>query len=109
MEHGIDREGNYISDDDILSDKSIKSGCDAFFSITESNRYVPRAILADLEPTVIGEFMSMLCFGSLKWKQSGYLFPNQAKLSSSAQSKHFDLFKKGDLIQHSMVDFMNLC
>nr|UHU71021.1 alpha-tubulin [Psammotettix alienus] len=54
MEHGIDKDGNF-KDDDTYSDKIFKPGCDAFFSITERNRYVPRAILADLEPTVIDQ------------------------------------------------------
>ncbi|XP_054269926.1 tubulin alpha-4 chain-like [Macrosteles quadrilineatus] len=56
MEHGIDRDGKLTQkSDDAHGDLGSKFGCDAFFSITEKNRYVPRAILADLEPTVIDE------------------------------------------------------
>lgn len=56
MEHAIGKDGQIIKDrlkeDD---NNAILPGCDAFFAVTEGNRYVPRAILADLEPTVIGE------------------------------------------------------
>lgn len=60
MEHAIGKDGQIIKDrlkeDD---NNAILPGCDAFFSVTEGNRYVPRAILADLEPTVIGEQFSL--------------------------------------------------
>ena len=52
LEHGIQSDGQ------IPSDKIISGGDDAFntfFSETDSGKYVPRAVLIDLEPTVVDE------------------------------------------------------
>ncbi|KAK6025123.1 hypothetical protein OSTOST_08989 [Ostertagia ostertagi] len=53
LEHGIQPDGQ------MPSDKSL-GGCDdsfsTFFSETGSGRHVPRAVMIDLEPTVIGQF-----------------------------------------------------
>ncbi|KIH56796.1 hypothetical protein ANCDUO_13020 [Ancylostoma duodenale] len=47
-------------DGQMPSDKSL-GGCDdsfsTFFSETGSGRHVPRAVMIDLEPTVIGQFV----------------------------------------------------
>lgn len=46
-------------DGQMPSDKTIGCGDDSFntfFSETGSGRHVPRAVMIDLEPTVIGEF-----------------------------------------------------
>lgn len=55
MEHNIDKDGQIVKERLQEKSNAIPPGCDAFFAVTEGNRYVPRAILADLEPTVIGE------------------------------------------------------
>ncbi|XP_054289114.1 tubulin alpha-4 chain-like [Macrosteles quadrilineatus] len=55
LEHGIDRDGRLMSNIDDATGDSTRSGCETFFSLSESHRFVPRAILADLEPTVIDE------------------------------------------------------
>ncbi|XP_046658860.1 tubulin alpha-8 chain-like [Homalodisca vitripennis] len=49
MEHNIGPDGECV-------DPSVdRSGCEAFFNETENNKFVPRAVLVDLEPTVIDE------------------------------------------------------
>lgn len=53
LEHGIQPDGQ------MPSDKSLGGGDDSFttfFSETGNGRHVPRAVMVDLEPTVIGEF-----------------------------------------------------
>ncbi|KAG8278944.1 hypothetical protein J6590_007952 [Homalodisca vitripennis] len=57
MEHGIGKDG-YLCEEDAQCSGALTPGCDSFFSVTEGRRYVPRAILVDLEPTVVGEFLS---------------------------------------------------
>lgn len=50
LEHGIQPNGDFIdqpSDDDSFA---------TFFRETSSRRYVPRAIMVDLEQTVIGQY-----------------------------------------------------
>jgi len=52
LEHGIHPDGQ------MPSDVSVGSGDDsfnAFFSETGSGKHVPRAVLVDLEPTVVGK------------------------------------------------------
>lgn len=54
LEHGIQPDGT------LPSDKAIGTGDDSFttfFSETGTGKHVPRAVLVDLEPTVIGEFL----------------------------------------------------
>ena len=50
MEHGIHPDGMMPSDDNDDKDDSFNT----FFSETGSGKHVPRAIMVDLEPTVIG-------------------------------------------------------
>ena len=54
MEHGIQPDGMMPSDDNEANDDSFNT----FFSETGGGKHVPRAILVDLEPTVIGEYHS---------------------------------------------------
>lgn len=52
LEHGIHPDGQ------MPSDTTVGSGDDsfnAFFSETGSGKHVPRAVLVDLEPTVVGK------------------------------------------------------
>lgn len=58
MEHNIEKNGK-LSEVGHL-DTNGCSGCNSFFNETESGRHVPRAILVDLEPTVIGKFNQVL-------------------------------------------------
>uniref|UniRef100_A0A915PXE3 Tubulin/FtsZ GTPase domain-containing protein n=1 Tax=Setaria digitata TaxID=48799 RepID=A0A915PXE3_9BILA len=54
LEHGIQPDGQ------MPSDKSVGGGDDSFttfFSETGSGRHVPRAVMIDLEPTVIGLYI----------------------------------------------------
>lgn len=52
MEHGIQADGTFgtqaskINDDDSFT---------TFFSETGNGKHVPRAVMVDLEPTVVGE------------------------------------------------------
>lgn len=52
LEHGIQPNGEMASG----SNRSAKhdSSVTTFFSETSNGRYVPRALLVDLEPTVVG-------------------------------------------------------
>lgn len=47
LEHGITKDGSLK--------KHTDEGYATFFSATESEKQVPRAIMVDLEPTVLGE------------------------------------------------------
>lgn len=47
-QHGIDEEGNYIGQGDIY-----RKGTNVYFHQTMSDRYLPRSILVDSEPTTI--------------------------------------------------------
>ncbi|VDN18096.1 unnamed protein product [Gongylonema pulchrum] len=51
LEHGIQPDGCMPSDKQTVVDDSMST----FFSETESGKHVPRAVLVDLEPTVIDE------------------------------------------------------
>ena len=54
LEHGIMPDGTMPSDDSVgVADDSFNT----FFSETGSGKHVPRAVLVDLEPTVIGKDM----------------------------------------------------
>lgn len=53
LEHGIQPDGQ------MPSDKSIDGGDDSFntfFSETGAGKHVPRAVMVDLEPTVVGMY-----------------------------------------------------
>ena len=53
LEHGIQPDGV------LAADKSLSVGDDSFstfFSETGSGKHVPRAVFADLEPSVIGKY-----------------------------------------------------
>lgn len=51
LEHGISFDGTFISDD--TDDTSFKT----FYHETPDGQYVPRALLVDLEPSVVGKFV----------------------------------------------------
>ncbi len=52
MEHGIQPDGMMVSDgNEDINDVSYQT----FFSETGSGKNVPRAVMVDLEPTVIGK------------------------------------------------------
>ena len=51
------------------SDKTIGGGDDSFntfFSETGAGKHVPRAVFVDLEPTVIGTYVVLSCFITIK-------------------------------------------
>jgi tubulin alpha len=50
-EHGIQPDGHLNPDAPVAKDESFST----FFTEVGSSRYVPRAIMVDLEPTVIGK------------------------------------------------------
>ena len=47
-EHKISTEGNFIGDDDVLLEK-----INVYFNEIQGGKYVPRAVLVDLEPAVL--------------------------------------------------------
>lgn len=60
MEHGIQPDGQ------MPSDKTVGGGDDSFntfFSETGAGKHVPRAVMVDLEPTVIGKYQ----YNALSW------------------------------------------
>lgn len=63
LEHGIHPDGQ------MPSDTTVGGGDDsfnAFFSETGSGKHVPRAVLIDLEPTVVGKYLlSVLYLGEM--------------------------------------------
>jgi hypothetical protein len=57
LEHGIQPDGQ------MPSDKTLGGGDDSFntfFSETGAGKHVPRAVFVDLEPTVVGMFITIL-------------------------------------------------
>lgn len=75
MEHGIQADGTFgtqaskISDDDSFT---------TFFSETGNGKHVPRAVMVDLEPTVVGEnWPRALC----RKQQSAGLWASESKMS----------------------------
>jgi tubulin alpha len=60
LEHGIQPDGQ------MTSDKILHGGDDysfnTFFNETSAGKYVPRAVLVDLEPTVVGMYININIF-----------------------------------------------
>ena len=54
LEHGIQQNGK-LDDDHVGAASGRKSSFSTFFSTTASGKFVPRAVFADLEPTVVDE------------------------------------------------------
>lgn len=54
LEHGILPSGEFPEND---CHNNRDEGFSTFFSETASSKYVPRAVMLDLEPTVIGKFI----------------------------------------------------
>jgi tubulin alpha len=54
LEHGIDPNG-MMPNDQSIGVEDPDDSFNTFFSETGAGKHVPRAILADLEPTVIGK------------------------------------------------------
>lgn len=52
LEHGIRPDGQIPSDVGI---GSFEDSFSTFFSETDAGKYVPRALMIDLEPTVVGK------------------------------------------------------
>lgn len=50
MEHGIQPDGTISSAKEVVSDNCYGT----FFSEVENGKLVPRAVMVDLEPTVVG-------------------------------------------------------
>lgn len=59
LEHGIHPDGQMPSDS---TKGSEDDSFNAFFSETCSGKHVPRAVLVDLEPTVVGKFLYLFFF-----------------------------------------------
>jgi tubulin alpha len=55
LEHGIQPDGLLPSNG--TANGSVNHSFDTFFNETGTGKYVPRAIMIDLEPTVIGRFI----------------------------------------------------
>jgi len=66
-EHGIDPTGNYIGDDDLQLQR-----IDVYFSEGQEGRYVPRAVLTDLEPGTMDSIRSG-SYGSL-FRPDNFIF-----------------------------------
>jgi len=66
-EHGIDATGNYVGDDDLQLQR-----IDVYFSEGQEGRYVPRAVLTDLEPGTMDSIRSGT-YGSL-FRPDNFIF-----------------------------------
>lgn len=55
LEHGIQQDGHIIKRDNELTGTGKKETLNTFFEEVEGNKYVPRAVMVDLEPTVMGK------------------------------------------------------
>lgn len=60
LEHGILPDGQVASEPG--QPKHNSSSLTTFFSETSTGRYVPRALLVDLEPTVVGKHNFLITF-----------------------------------------------
>ena len=56
LEHGIQPDGTIPNN--VTVNSQIDDSFGTFFSETGSGKYVPRAIMVDLEPTVVGKLKS---------------------------------------------------
>ena len=61
-EHGIDPTGTYHGDSDLQLER-----INVYFNEATGGRYVPRAILMDLEPGTSPPLMPWLCYVILVW------------------------------------------
>ena len=60
LEHGIERDGQQPQRDNGPNSSANSESHLTFFSESGSGKRVPRAVLVDLEPTVIGKWRSLL-------------------------------------------------
>ena len=54
LEHGIDPQGNFLIDDNDNDNDTNRHCSNTFFSISQHDKCVPRVLMVDFEPTVIG-------------------------------------------------------
>lgn len=57
LEHGIQPDGSMP--DNVTIESNNGAPYETFFLDTGNNKYVPRAIMIDLEPSVIGKFIQL--------------------------------------------------
>lgn len=70
LEHGIQPDGQ------MPSDKTIGGGDDSFntfFSETGAGKHVPRAVMVDLEPAVVGMYEKIVLFTAINIKMYLYV------------------------------------
>uniref|UniRef100_A0A8I5U0U0 Tubulin beta 3 class III n=1 Tax=Pongo abelii TaxID=9601 RepID=A0A8I5U0U0_PONAB len=80
-EHGIDPSGNYVGDSDLQLER-----ISVYYNEASSHKYVPRAILVDLEPGTMDSVRSG-AFGHL-FRPDNFIFAHPAgrcQLASSPQ------------------------
>uniref|UniRef100_A0A8C9M181 Tubulin beta-3 chain n=1 Tax=Piliocolobus tephrosceles TaxID=591936 RepID=A0A8C9M181_9PRIM len=80
-EHGIDPSGNYVGDSDLQLER-----ISVYYNEASSHKYVPRAILVDLEPGTMDSVRSG-AFGHL-FRPDNFIFAHptgRCQVASSAQ------------------------
>uniref|UniRef100_A0A5G2QVL6 Tubulin beta 3 class III n=1 Tax=Sus scrofa TaxID=9823 RepID=A0A5G2QVL6_PIG len=71
-EHGIDPSGNYVGDSDLQLER-----ISVYYNEASSHKYVPRAILVDLEPGTMDSVRSG-AFGHL-FRPDNFIFGDQRR------------------------------
>uniref|UniRef100_A0A8C0HBQ8 Tubulin beta 3 class III n=1 Tax=Chelonoidis abingdonii TaxID=106734 RepID=A0A8C0HBQ8_CHEAB len=76
-EHGIDPSGNYVGDSDLQLER-----ISVYYNEASSHKYVPRAILVDLEPGTMDSVRSG-AFGHL-FRPDNFIFGNACRASQNS-------------------------
>lgn len=66
LEHGIQEDGQIIKHDSELIGTNKKDTLNTFFEEVDGDKYVPRAVMVDLEPTVVGKMKQIKVYISHK-------------------------------------------
>ncbi|XP_077650585.1 tubulin beta-4 chain-like [Urocitellus parryii] len=85
-EHGIDPSGNYVGDSDLQLER-----ISIYYNEASSHKYVPRAILVDLEPGTMDSVQSG-AFGHL-FKPDNFIFGKGGESETSNSTAIQELFK----------------
>uniref|UniRef100_A0A672FLZ0 Tubulin/FtsZ GTPase domain-containing protein n=1 Tax=Salarias fasciatus TaxID=181472 RepID=A0A672FLZ0_SALFA len=80
-EHGIDPAGNYVGDSSLQLDR-----VNVYYNEASSHKYVPRAVLVDLEPGTMDSVRSG-AFGQL-FRPDNFIFGNVPLLLFNTESSH---------------------
>ena len=81
LEHGIGPDGHMLKDSEGFHQDD--DAFNTFFAETANGKHVPRAVIVDLEPTVVGKFMNprLLDYTKMYWTTVQILINYNLKMS----------------------------